>query len=234
MTRPKKTEAPLDRELVDLPAELRWRTWMGRVEAVIFVSAKPVPREVLARVVGEGCRLDELLADIREDLRSRPYELAAVAGGFRLQTRTSVADAIRASGVTGAEKPELSQYEMTVLAAVAYFQPITRAELGRFTGREVSRDTIGSLRRAGVLGAGPRAPLPGAPATYVTTPAFLSAFGFDTLRDLPEIEALEDAGLLGEDRAVADELPSFSEGNGEPDDDPPDLAAAELWVREAG
>ena len=31
-----------DRELVDLPRELRWRTWMGRIEAVLFASASPV------------------------------------------------------------------------------------------------------------------------------------------------------------------------------------------------
>ncbi|MGQ3294846.1 MAG: SMC-Scp complex subunit ScpB, partial [Shinella sp.] len=30
----------------------------------------------------------------------------------------------------------------------------------------------------------------------VTTKYFLSAFGMQTLRDLPDIEALEDAGLL--------------------------------------
>jgi hypothetical protein len=30
----------------------------------------------------------------------------------------------------------------------------------------------------------------------VTTPAFLSAFGLATLRDLPDMEMLEDAGLL--------------------------------------
>ncbi len=37
-------------------------------------------------------------------------------------------------------------------------------------------------------------PTPGAPYTYVTTKQFLIAFGIETLRDLPDIEALEDAG----------------------------------------
>ena len=32
---------------------------------------------------------------------------------------------------------------------------------------------------------------------YVTTPGFLAQFGFESLRDLPDIEKLEDAGLLG-------------------------------------
>lgn len=83
-----------------------------------------------------------------------------------------------------------------VLMAVGYFQPVTRGELSKIFGREVSRDVISNLRGAGFLGSGPRSPSPGAPYTYVTTPHFLSAFGFETLRDLPNIEALEDAGLL--------------------------------------
>ena len=43
-----------DRELEDLPQELRWREWMGRIEAVLFASASAVSREDLARVVGQG------------------------------------------------------------------------------------------------------------------------------------------------------------------------------------
>lgn len=80
--------------------------------------------------------------------------------------------------------------------AVGYFQPVTRGELSKIFGKEVSRDTIGNLRGAGFIGSGPRSPAPGAPYSYVTTPLFLSAFGMETLRDLPNIEALEDAGLL--------------------------------------
>ena len=63
-------------------------------------------------------------------------------------------------------------------------------------GKEVSRDTIASLRNANFLASGPRSPTPGAPYTYVTTKHFLAAFGMETLRELPDIEALEDAGLL--------------------------------------
>jgi hypothetical protein len=38
---------------------------------------------------------------------------------------------------------------------------------------------------------------PGAPHTYVTTPAFLVLWGLPSLRDLPELDRLKDAGLLG-------------------------------------
>jgi segregation and condensation protein B len=48
-----------------------------------------------------------------------------------------------------------------------------------------------------LIAAGPRSPTPDAPCAYVTTPGFLAQFGLESLRDLPEIEKLEDAGLLG-------------------------------------
>ncbi|CDX20479.1 hypothetical protein MPLB_1870033 [Mesorhizobium sp. ORS 3324] len=77
---------------------------------------------------------------------------------------------------------------------IAYFQPITRGELSSFFGEEVSRDLIGVLRAQELIASGPRSPQPGAPYTYVTTKNFLSQFGLDTLRQLPDFEALEDAG----------------------------------------
>jgi chromosome segregation and condensation protein ScpB len=95
---------------------------------------------------------------------------------------------------------------MQVLLCVGYFQPITRAELGRFFGKEISRDVIGQLRRLDLIGSGPRAPQPGAPYTYVTTKAFLAQFGFDTLHDLPDMEALEDAGLLSKENLFAADI----------------------------
>ena len=90
----------------------------------------------------------------------------------------------------------LSEFEAMVLIAVGYFQPVTRGELSKIFGKEVSRDVIAALRGAGFLSSGPRSPTSGAPYTYVTTAHFLSAFGMETLRDLPDVEALEDAGLL--------------------------------------
>lgn len=156
----------LDRALDHLPPEVRWREWMGRVEAVIFASHQPVSREVLARMVGRDCNLDLLIDDIRAELRGRPYELVAVAGGWQRRTRPAFSDAIRAASGTSGQTVDLSQSEALVLMTVAYFQPITRAELSGFFGREISRDLIGNLRGAGFIASGPRAPQPGAPYTY--------------------------------------------------------------------
>ncbi|WP_026221493.1 SMC-Scp complex subunit ScpB [Ancylobacter sp. FA202] len=227
MARRAKTPVSFDAELARLPPELRWREWMGRVEAVIFASPTPVTREVLARVVGRDCNLDLIIDDIRAELRGRPYELAAVAGGWQHRTRKSFAEAIQLATGLGAMDPKpLSQSEALVLLCIGYFQPITRGELGQFFGKEISRDVIGHLRSLGFIAAGPRSPQPGAPHTYVTTREFLGHFGFDTLRDLPDMEALEDAGLLSKDRLLAGEFPlGMMEGGGEVEELEADIAS---------
>ncbi|MET2832305.1 SMC-Scp complex subunit ScpB [Mesorhizobium shangrilense] len=209
-----------DRELDHLPPEARWREWMHRVEATIFAASEPVGRETLARIVGKSCSIDLLIDDIREELRGRPYDLVAVAGGFRHLTRPAYADAIRSAFGTaagGSERAEdLTRSDVLVLMCIAYFQPITRGELSSFFGKEISRDLIGHLRGAKLIASGPRSPTAGAPYTYVTTKEFLLEFGLDTLRDLPDFEALEDAGLLSKEKLLAgDIMPGFSNDGGE-------------------
>ena len=198
---------PLDTELADLPDAARLREWMMRVEAVVFASADPVPREVLARLVGRACNLDQLIADIRAELKARPYDLVPVAGGYAMRTRPELRDAIRAA-LPRADSPALTRQEMTVLMGIAYYQPVTRDQLGwilgyRVEGRQIDRDLIGKLRRFELIGNGPRSPEPGAPVMYVTTPAFLQRYGLASLDALPERERLEESGLLDKARILA-------------------------------
>lgn len=186
----------LDRELSDLPPELRWREWMRRIEAVLFASASAVPREALARVVGD-VSVDLLVQDLAADLEGRAFEVAKVAGGWMVRTRPAYAPAIRAAADVGGQRLDLSAFDTAVLAAIAYHQPISREGLRDIFGKEISRDLIGRLHARGLIGTGPRAPRRGAPYTFVTTEAFLAAFGLQSLRDLPDAEHLADAGLAG-------------------------------------
>jgi len=179
---------------------------MLRVEATIFAASEPVGRETLVRIVGKNCSIDLLIDDIREELRGRPYDLVAVAGGWKHLTRPAYADAIRAAVGRSEKTVDLTQSEILVLMCIAYFQPITRAELSGFFGKKISRDLIGHLRSFGFIASGPRAPQPGTPYTYVTTQAFLLEFGLETLRDLPDFEALEDAGLLSKEKLLAGDI----------------------------
>lgn len=190
-----RSEPDLDRELPDLPPELRWREWMRRIEAVLFASTSPVPREDLARVVGQGASVDLLIEDLSVDLESRPYEVAQAGAGWMLRTKPAYGPAIRAAADVGGQALNLSEYDLAVLAAIAFHQPISRERLKDIFGKEIGRDLIGRLADRDLIGTGPREPRRGAPYTFVTTETFLAAFGLESLRDLPDLEQLADAGL---------------------------------------
>jgi segregation and condensation protein B len=190
-----KETPPLDTDLEDLPPELRWREWMGRIEAVIFASATPVPRADLARVVGQGVSVDLLIEDIQAELANRSFEIACVADAWLMRTRVQFADAVRAAADLGDQLLDLNEFEVAVLASIAYHQPLTRDGLKDIFGKDISRDLIGRLRAQELITTGPRSPRAGAPYTYVTTTHFLVVFGMGSLRDLPDRDELEDAGL---------------------------------------
>ncbi len=204
--RRRESQEPLDVELADLPAAARWREWMLRVEAAIFASAKPVPREALVHVVGQDCRFDDLIADLIHELRGRPYDLVQVAGGYALRTKTRFAPAIHAvhPGRAGDAIAELTKTETFALTAIAYLQPVTRGEISKLAGRKISRDVIAALKHRGLIDGAIGAPQPGAPFAYATTRTFLEAFGLASLRDLPDLERLKAEGLLQRDRGEAD------------------------------
>jgi segregation and condensation protein B len=96
-----------------------------------------------------------------------------------LRTKTRFAPAIRAAhpGRAGDAVAELTRTETFALTAIAYLQPVTRGEISKLAGREISRDVIGALKRHGLIDGAIRAPQPGAPFAYVTTRTFLEAFG---------------------------------------------------------
>ena len=174
MARKPNSEPDFDLELFDLPPELRWREWKARVEAVLFAAAKPVGRDILARVVGRDCALDLLLDDLKEDLRGRPVELVRAGEGFALHTRPAFGPAVRVAFGIPADARELTRLEAGVLMAIAMFQPLTRGEICEMFGREISRELIASLRDEGLIAPGPRSPKLGAPYAHVTTEKFFA------------------------------------------------------------
>ena len=192
-----KIDLCLDRELADLPPELRWLEWMRRVEAVLFASTSPVSCEALARVVGQAASVDLLVEDLSANIAERPYEIICVANAWMMRTRTAYAPIIRTAANVSNQALDLNEFDVAVLAAIAYHQPVTRDGLKGIFGKEISRDLIGRLHAQELIATGPRSPQRGAPYTFVTTQQFLVTFDLETLRDLPDREQLNDAGIAG-------------------------------------
>jgi segregation and condensation protein B len=84
-----------------------------------------------------------------------------------------------------------------VLAIISYKQPITKSEIDAIRGIKSDRVIDGLVKKEliGVIG---RSDKIGRPLIYGTTDEFLKQFGFENIKDLPEIEDLEDT--LNEDK----------------------------------
>jgi chromosome segregation and condensation protein ScpB len=195
MARRAKAKIEFDREQHDLPEPLRRRQFMQNIEAVIFASKGPVPRERLALVVADDYNIDELLALIAEEWKSRPFEIVKVAGGYQARTRPGFAPVIQASGAAVDVPMTMTKLEGMVLIAIAYGQPITRQRLSEALGKPISSDVIAGVRRTGFVTTGPRSPEPGAPFTYVTTMKFLEHYSLESLDDLPPLDGLDGDSL---------------------------------------
>jgi chromosome segregation and condensation protein ScpB len=134
---------------------------MNRIEAVLFVSPRPIERPTLARIVGHDASIDLLIEDIRAELRGKPYDILHIAGGWQFCTRPAYADAINASMALPDRHLDFTRTELMVLVSIAYHQPITRAGVSDIIGREASRGVIAALRDKNMITAGPRSPKPG-------------------------------------------------------------------------
>ena len=157
---------------------------------------KPVPRVALVRVVGNDCRFDDLIADLIHELRGRPYDRVQVAGGYALRTKTRFAPAIRAvhPGRAGDAIGELTKTETFALTAIAYLQPVTRGEISKLAGREISRDIIAALKRQGLIDGAIRTLGSRAPAArfnHVTTGKFLRRSASPHCATFPTLERLK-------------------------------------------
>lgn len=111
-----------------------------------------------------------------------------------MRSRVQFAQVIRVAADVNEQLVDLKPFEVAILAAIAYHQPLSRDGLKDIFGKDINRDLIGRLRLRDLITTGPRSPRAGAPYTYVTTQKFLVVFGMESLRDLPDREGLEDAG----------------------------------------
>jgi segregation and condensation protein B len=116
------------------------------------------------------------------------FEIAEVAGGYRLQTSPAAGYWVRQ--VLNIGKPHhLSKPALETLAIIAYRQPITRAEIEAVRGVNVDA-IVRSLLEAQLIRIVGRSDLPGKPLLYGTTKLFLEHLGINTVENLPGIEQL--------------------------------------------
>lgn len=106
----------------------------------------------------------------------------------------------------------LSQAALEVLAIIAYRQPVTRSEVDAIRGIKSER-VIDGLLDKGLIEIKGRSEGVGRPLIYVTTREFLKKFGFESLKDLPEIPEYEEMRRSPEEEAGYGQLTLDFEDN---------------------
>lgn len=168
----------------------------GILEALLFVSAEPLPLVRLVAAIGTVSKgeVEEALHHLGRalDQEGRGVRLVAVAGGYRLVTKQDYASWVkRLDKVKTAAK--LSRSALESLAIIAYKQPLVRGEIEEIRGVETSGVLRTLLERKLVRIVG-RKEVPGRPIMYGTTKFFLEHFGLSDLSQLPPLREFKELG----------------------------------------
>lgn len=139
-------------------------------------------------------RLLQALARLQEDYEQRGIRVVEVAGGYRMQTAADVAPWV--SRLWEERPPRYSRALLETLALVAYRQPITRGEIEEVRGVAVSSHIVKTLLERDWIRVLGHRDVPGRPALYGTTRAFLDYFNLKSLDVLPTLAALRDIDTL--------------------------------------
>lgn len=165
------------------------------LEAFLLASGKPLSLERLAELFEEAERpelsvIRSALAVLARTCEGRAFELREVASGYRLQVRERFAPWV---GRLWEERPQrYSRAMLETLALVAYRQPITRGEIEDIRGVAVNSQIVKTLlEREWIRVVGYR-DVPGKPAMFATTRAFLDHFNLKSLDELPPLAALRE------------------------------------------
>jgi segregation and condensation protein B len=208
------------------------------LEAALLASTHPLTLPQLSALFDEFDMpshedLARALAELQEDCSGRGVELVEVASGFRYQVRQDVHAFVSR---LWAERPtRYTRALLETLSLIAYRQPITRAEIEQIRGVAVSTNIVRTLEEREWIRVVGHRDLPGKPALFGTTRAFLDYFNLKSLDELPplsEIREIEDLdpqlALDADDAAIAARIAASAQ-DADTDDDatPADDAAGE-------
>ena len=173
------------------------------VEAALLGAGRPLNMTQLLSLfdpleeIGED-DVRKALGDLERDYAGREIEIREVAGGWRVQTGSVAAE--RLAKLERFRPPRFSRALLESLAAIAYRQPITRAEIEELRGVRLSGHIMRTLMERNWIEVVGHRETPGRPALYGTTKDFMDYFGLKRLDDLPsagEFASPDDAPAAG-------------------------------------
>lgn len=169
------------------------------LEAILLAAGQPLSHAQLASLFNDeerppGGEISRALEKIGNDCSKRGVELKKVASGYRFQVRQDLNEWVSR---LWKERPQrYSRALLETIALIAYRQPITRAEIEAVRGVSVSTNIIRTLQEREWIRVVGHRDVPGKPALFGTTHAFLDSFNLQNLDDLPTLAEIRDMESL--------------------------------------
>ena len=159
------------------------------VEALLLVAPEPPTIDELARGAGvNASAIETALVDLDKEVH-RGWIVQR--HGARVQISTAPRFSERVRAFLGLDREaRLSAAALETLAAVAYHQPATRAELEAVRGVDCS-GVLATLHSRGLIEAIARRATLGNPNEYGTTAEFLRHFGLKSVAELPPLDEID-------------------------------------------
>lgn len=165
------------------------------LEAALLAANEPLSVERLRGLFPDHAApapavVREALAALAADYEGRGIELSEVASGYRIQVREDLAPWV--SRLWEERPGRYSRALLETLAIIAYRQPISRGEIEDIRGVSVASSIMRTLQDRGWVRVVGHREMPGRPAVFGTTRAFLDYFNLKGLDELPTLMELRD------------------------------------------
>jgi len=168
------------------------------LEAALLCADEPLSLQTLEKLfVAEDVSTSTLqcmLEDLQRQWEGRGLELAALASGWRFQSRPQIQRYLLR--LNPERPPRYSRAVLETLAIIAWRQPVTRGDIEDIRGVTVSSQIIRTLEERGWIEVLGHRDAPGRPAMLGTTRQFLDDMGLKTLQDLPQIDHVDGGRTL--------------------------------------
>jgi segregation and condensation protein B len=169
------------------------------IEAALLASGEPLNHARIAALFEEAeqpsnAEISKALEELEAECSDRGIELRQVASGYRLQVKQPMQ--VWVSRLWTERPQRYSRAMLETLALIAYRQPITRGEIESVRGVSLSSNIIRTLQEREWIRVVGHRDVPGKPALFGTTKAFLDHFDLESLDDLPSLSEIRDLDSL--------------------------------------
>ncbi|MFG6176532.1 SMC-Scp complex subunit ScpB [Halomonas sp. THAF12] len=165
------------------------------LEAALLAAGEPLSLDRLESLFDDHERpprrsLREALGRLEVRHERGAMELLETASGYQLRIRPRLSSWV--SRLWDERPQRYSRALLETLALIAYRQPVTRGDIEEVRGVTVSGSIMRTLVERGWVRVVGHRDVPGRPAVYATTRAFLDDFGLKTLDELPPMHELKE------------------------------------------